>query len=102
MNNTVYIKNIRKNVKAIKSIGKVSSSKSPEEILRVSIDADSFPTSDTPNVKQNKVIYMRFDSSPTSLSYVDLTSIFPYRSARRNEYILVAYHYDANEILVQP
>ena len=33
---------------------------------------------------------------------MDLTGKFPYRSARGNQYILVAYHYDANAILAQP
>ena len=45
---------------------------------------------------------MIFDSSPTGLSYIDLTGRFPYLSVRGNEYILVAYRYDANAILAQP
>ena len=102
MDENLYLENIRKNIKAIKSTGNLSSSKSLEEILRASIDADSFPPSDTHNVKQNEVIYMIFDSSPIGLSYIDLTSRFPYFSARGNEYILVAYHYDANVTLAQP
>lgn len=31
-----------------------------------------------------------------------LTGHFPYRSSWGNEYILVAYHYDGNGILVEP
>ena len=33
---------------------------------------------------------------------MDLTGRFPYKSAHGNQYILVAYHYDANAILAQP
>ena len=35
------------------------------------------------------------------LAYMDLTGRFPYKSSKGNEYVLVAYHYDANAILVQ-
>lgn len=58
-----------------------------------------FSSSDGPNIKTNEVIYALFNSSPSGLAYIDLTGRFPYRSARGNEYIFVAYHYDANAIL---
>ena len=37
-----------------------------------------------------------------SIAYSDLTGRFPYTSSRGNQYIMVAYHYDANAILVEP
>ena len=33
---------------------------------------------------------------------MDLTSKFPQRFSRGNNYILIGYHYDANAILVKP
>ena len=37
-----------------------------------------------------------------SMGYMDLTGRFPYRSSRGNEYIMVAYNYDGNQILMEP
>ena len=39
---------------------------------------------------------------PGEKAYMDLIGRFPYCSSRGNEYILVAYHYDANAILGVP
>ena len=36
------------------------------------------------------------------MGYTDLTGRFPYRSARGNEYIFIAYNYDGNAILAEP
>lgn len=34
-------------------------------------------------------------------AYADLSQRLPYLSARGNEYILVAYHYESNAILIE-
>ena len=36
------------------------------------------------------------------MTYIDLTGRFPYRSAKGNEYLFVAYHFDGNAILAEP
>ena len=36
------------------------------------------------------------------MGYIDLTGRFPYKSARGNQYLLVAYHFDANAIYSHP
>ena len=99
INETAYLDNIRKKIKALKASATPESSKNLTELLNVSINADAFPPSDSPNLKTNEVIYAIFDSSTTDLAYIDLTGRFFYRSARGNEYILVGYHYDTNAIL---
>ena len=64
---------------------------------------DAFPQSDEHNRKTNEVIYKVFEtSSATGVTYTDQTGRFPYRSSQGNEYLMVAYHYDANVILIQP
>ena len=37
-----------------------------------------------------------------NMGYIDITGRFPFRSLRGNQYILVAYHVDANAIYGQP
>ena len=97
--NSTYLTNIKKNIKALQKDNKSNGKQSLEQLLRASIEDDAFPSSDEPNQKTNEVIYALFESSPSGLTYIDLTGRFPYRSARGNEYILVGYHYDANAIL---
>ena len=99
MNETAYLDNIRKNIKALNASATPESLKNPTDLLCALIDVDAFPPSGSPNLKTNEVIYALFDSSPTGLAYINLTGRFPYRSSRGNEYILVGYHYDANAIL---
>ena len=36
------------------------------------------------------------------MAYTDLTGRLPFTSSRGNQYIMVAYHYDGNAILVEP
>ena len=48
----------------------------------------------------SKVLLHIFD--PTEKNYSDLTGQFPVQSDRGNNCILVAYHYDANNILTTP
>ena len=64
-------------------------------------DPDLHPTSDSPNIKTNNVMYTLL-SSKDGKGYMDLTERFPYRSASGNEYIMIAYNYDANAILAHP
>ena len=42
------------------------------------------------------------DDDTFTKTYSDLTGKFPIQSSRGNNYILVAYHPDANAILVTP
>ena len=65
-------------------------------------EEDNFPTSPSPNHKTNKVAYVLIDRDEINTAYHDLTGRFPIRSASGNEYIMVAYHYDANCILGHP
>ena len=57
-----------------------------------------FPSSDVPNEKTNQVIFAMYNEG--SKVYSDLCGRFPYQSSRDNNYIIVAYHYDANAILL--
>ena len=63
---------------------------------------DVFPSSDAPNIKTQDVIYSITTSDELSKTYSDLTGRFPVQSSRGNNYIFVAYHPDANAILVEP
>ena len=63
---------------------------------------DYFPSSETPNVKMNEVAFQLISTSQTEKAYMDLTGQYPTKSARGNQYILVAYNYDANAILAEP
>ena len=95
------INKIRNNIKRIKK--KLPPGKSFTEALKADIFDDAFPISDELNKKTNDVLYKVFEtSSATGVTYTDQTGRFPYRSSRGNEYLMVAYHYDANVILVQP
>ena len=70
-----------------------------QSILEKDIQKDAFPSPPSPNLKTNDVIYTLVESSPKGLSYIDLTGRFPFKSAKGNQYILVAFHVDANAIL---
>ena len=63
---------------------------------------DHFPMSDVPNIKSNNVCYVLVDPQEIATGYIDLTGRFPKKSSRGNEYILVAYHFDANHIMALP
>ena len=64
-------------------------------------DSESFPISNDPNVKDNDVLLYMTEQDNIVKTYSDLTGRFPIQSSRGNSYILVAYHPDANEILVE-
>ena len=65
------------------------------------ITNDAFPSSPAPNTKTHDVIYILVESSSKGIGYIDLIGCFPYRSAKGNQYILIAYHFDANAIYGQ-
>ena len=90
------IERIRARIEKIKANAAPSSSLL--EAITNDIDADLYPASDSPNIRSDCTIYSIVENSPTGLSYTALTGWFPYRSAQGNEYILVAYNYDANSI----
>ena len=67
------------------------------------IDEDFFPIADSPSIKAEQIIYHMHDNTWTrNKGFMDLTGRFPYKLARGYEYLLIAYNYDANAILVQP
>ena len=73
-----------------------------EDVQRKDMDDDSFPSPDEDNTKCNDVAYMVIDKDDLCTAYSDLTGRFPYKSRQGNEYILIAYHYDANFIYGMP
>ena len=69
-----------------------------KDFIEQDMDKDFFPISEQPNQRTNCIFYTTIQSSPTGLGYLDTTGRFPYCSARHNEYIYIAYNYDANTI----
>ena len=63
---------------------------------------DAFPASDSPNLKTKAVLYSMFEFNEKSMGYMNLTGRFPYCSSRGNDYIMVVYNYDGNQILKEP
>ena len=96
-NYSEYISRIKANIARLKQ--QIPSGKTLEEALREDVFDDAFPISEKANVRTNDVVYAIIDHK-ANLAYMDLTGRFPYKSSRGNEYILVAYHFDANAILV--
>ena len=45
------------------------------------------------------MVYLIIDHDDLCAGYFDLTSRFPQKSSRNNEYIMVGYHHDGNSIL---
>ena len=62
--------------------------------------ANVTPLSTKSGENTSEVLLQLFD--PTEKFYSDLTGQFPVQSDRVDNYILVAYHYDANNILTIP
>ena len=58
--------------------------------------ANVTPLSTNSGENKSEVLLQLFD--PTEMFYSDLTGKFPVQSDRGNNYILVTYHYDANNI----
>ena len=59
-----------------------------------------FPPSPQPNIKSNEVIYTIVNTQDKG--FFDLPGRFPICSSRGNQYLVIAYHYDANAILGMP
>ena len=95
--NNELIQNIREYFKKLKA--KQKPGQTVEEVLQVEIQEDSFPESETPNIKTNDVVYAVINRNEICTAYTDLTGRFPMRSSRGNQYISVEYHYDGNYIL---
>ena len=69
----------------------------------ISQDPDDFcPDLESPNIKTHQAAYMLIDRKQITTAYKDLTGRFPVRSAQGHEYVMIAYHYDANCILGFP
>ena len=96
----VTLQRIKQNVKKLKN--QISKNAKYDEASQDNILLDSFPLSDSPNKKTNEAIFGIYSSKDVGVGYTDLTGRFPYQSTRGNNYIFVAYHYDANAILVEP
>ena len=61
-----------------------------------------FPPPVENNVKTEEIFFAIHDNTNSrNKGYMDLTGKFPYQSARGAAYLLVAYNYDANAILVE-
>lgn len=71
--------------------------KSFKNAVEEDILSDFFPPSPIPNIKSRQIIHAIVDLKEL-IAYADLTGKFPYKSSRGNQYILVAYNFDANHI----
>ena len=96
----IYMKNIYRKVARLKI--KMSKNVNFRDPLEKGIKEDAFPSSLSPNVKTNDVIYLLLESSSAGMGYIDLTGRFPFCSAKGNQCILGAYHFDANSIYTKP
>ena len=80
--NNEAIKNIREHFKKLKT--KQKPGQTLEEVLQVEIQEDSFPISETPNIKTNDVVYAVINRNEIYTAYTDLTGRFPIQSSRGN------------------
>ena len=90
----------RKNLQSTKpSIinNKIKLENSPAEI-----DADFFPSSDSPNTKCHHCFATMESFEKTAKAYSDQTGKFPFTSSRGHKYLIIVYDYDSNAILHQP
>ena len=95
-NTSAYLQNIKRNIARLKS--SIKGTVNLHSILEKYIKDDAFPFSSSPNTKTHAVIYTLIESSSKGIGYIDLTGHFPYRSTKGNQYIFIAYHFDANAI----
>ena len=70
--------------------------------MDATLDDDLYPLSPVPNVKSNQALYYFSDAEDLCLAYSDLTGKFPLKFSHGNNYQLIAYHPNANVILVKP
>ena len=82
----------RKNVQSTKTIP-------PSPLNNISDETDNFP--ERIDNKTNMAFYIIMDIKKESTTYTDLTGRFSHQLSRGNNYIFVAYNYDANAILVE-
>ena len=61
---------------------------------------DYFPITKIPNKRTNHAYYALIDLEEITIGYINLIERFPKRLSQRNEYIIVAYYFDANYIRV--
>ena len=64
-------------------------------------DEDKAPIAQATTMRTRASLLSLETFQPKQKGYLDLTGKFPYQSARGNQYLLVAYDYDSNAILVQ-
>ena len=88
---------IKENIARLKK--KIKSWQTLNEAIQEEVHDDSFPSSPFPNIKTNDVVYMVINKDEISTAYTDLTGRFPCKSSSGNEYVMVAYHYDANIVM---
>ena len=86
---------IKRNFQQLKK--ELPNNKSVKDIITDTILNDFFPSSPTPNIKTKEVVHAIVDTTDL-VAYADATGKFPYRSSRGNQYLLIAYHYDANHL----
>ena len=87
-----YLENIKRNIQLIKK------SATGDKTLKELLHQECFPLSTTPNIKTHDVIYALVEHNKDNMGYFYLTGRSLFRSARGNQYIVVAYHYNANNI----
>ena len=76
--------------------------KNKQTSVSVPENNDNFPPLlDFLNVKTHEALYF-LTTSNDPRAYTNLSGKFPIQSSRGNNYVLVAYHYNANAILNQP
>ena len=68
--------------------------------LSIAETEDLYPSADSPNIKTHDVIFAL--TATSDKAFLDLPGRFPFCSSRGNNYLLIAYHYDANAILGVP
>ena len=73
-----------------------------KRILEEDIATDAFSPSPALNIKTNGVCYFLVEHNQKGMGYINLTGRFPYKLAKGNQYLLVAYHFDANDIYAHP
>ena len=93
-----YLDNIKRNIQRLKNS---NNRVDLQTLLTDNIKRDAFPEPPSPNTKTHDIIYILYHQEPKNIGYIDLTGRFPYKSGKGNQYILVAYHVDANAIYGQ-
>lgn len=74
----------------------------PLKEIQEEADLDAFLPFLIPNIKPKEVLYFLCDTKDLDVTYSDLTGIFLLQFSRGNNYHMIAYHPEANGILVEP